>query len=140
MIEAFRQLNYVLVVAVTIIGFAFGAIWYSLLFGKAWTAEMKLPPGSPGEKPSMLPYMLKALLTTFVSTLGLAWIIELHPVFGPRHGASLGLVVGLLIVGARYANSGVWERRSCKLLAINIGHEVLLFVGQGAILGWWLWR
>lgn len=140
MIEAFRQLQYVPVIGVTIIGFLFGVVWYSFLFSKPWQAEMKLPPCPPGEEPSMAPYMLKALIMTFVSTLGLAWLIELHPVLGPKHGAALGAVVGLLIVGARYANSGIWERKSCKLVAINVGHEFLLFVLQGAILGRWLWR
>lgn len=139
MIEAFRQLQYIPVIGVTIIGFVFGWIWYSFLFAKPWQAEMKLVP-PPDQKSGMAPNIAKAMVMTFVSTLGLAWLIELHPVLGPKHGAALGAVVGLLIVGARYANSGIWERKSCKLLAINIGHEFLLFVLQGGILGRWLWR
>jgi hypothetical protein len=138
MLEAFRQLPYLVVLAVTFIGFFFGALWYSVLFKHAWAAEMKLDPTTGTG--SMGPGLLKGFIYTFISTLGIAWIIELHPVLGPKHGAAVGLVVGLLIVGARYANSGIWERKSCKLIAINVGHEVLLFVLQGAILGRWLWR
>ena len=125
-------------IAVTIVGFVFSFIWYSFLFGKAWMTEMKIDPAAP--RPSMAPYIIKSLIYTFISTLGLAWIIIVRPIYGREHGAAVGLVVGVLIVGARYANSGVWEKRSCKLVAINVGHEVLLFVLQGAILGRWIWH
>ena len=83
--------------------------------------------------------MLKALfICTFVSTVALAWIIALAGTVGMRHGAALGAGLGVLLVGARYANSAVWERRSYKLVAINVGHEVIMLALQGAILAHWL--
>jgi hypothetical protein len=42
-----------------------------------------------------------------------------------------------VIHGARLLNSGVWEDRSARLLAINLGHESVLFTLPGAILGIW---
>jgi hypothetical protein len=42
-----------------------------------------------------------------------------------------------VIHGARLLNSGVWEDRSASLLAINLGHEIVLFTLQDAILGVW---
>jgi Protein of unknown function (DUF1761) len=139
MLSAFHQLNYFpAVLGATIAGFLFGAIWYSLLFGKAWRVEMKIPPGPPGEEPSMVPGMIKGFICTFISTVALAWVIALAGTMGMRHGAALGAGLGLLLVGARYANNAIWERKSCKLIAINVGHEVLMFAIQGAILARWL--
>jgi hypothetical protein len=139
MLSAFHELNYFpAVLAATVAGFLFGAVWYSLLFGKAWQAEINLPPGPPGEKPGMARALLKGFFCTFVSTVALCWLIALAGTTGSRHGAALGAGVGLLLVGARFANNAVWERRSCKLIAINVGHEVLLFALQGAILARWL--
>jgi hypothetical protein len=139
MISAFHQLNYFpAVFGATVASFIFGAIWYSLLFGKIWQAEMKLPPGAPGEQPSMVPGLIKGFLCTFVSAVALAWLIALAGTTGSRHGAALGAGLGLLLVGSRFANAAIWERRSWKLIAINIGHEVIMLALQGAILARWL--
>ena len=54
----------------------------------------------------------------------------------PPRARVLGLI-GLLVVGARMANGGLWEKRSLRLQAINIGHETVLFAVQGAILAVW---
>ena len=37
----------------------------------------------------------------------------------------------------RFLNDGVWAKTPCKWSAIKVGHEVLLFAIQGAILGIW---
>ncbi len=139
MLSAFHELNYFPAVLVaTIVGFLFGAVWYSLLFGKMWRAEMKIPPSPAGEQPSMAPGLIKGFLCTFVSSVALAWIIALAGTTGMRHGAALGAGLGVLLVGARFANTAIWEKRSCKLVAINVGHEVLMLAIQGAILACWL--
>jgi hypothetical protein len=137
MLASLHHLHCVPILVVAIIGFALGALWYSVLFGKAWMAEMKLTPPADGAKPGMAGPAVKGFLWTLVSTFALWVLIDSHGSLGYRKGAIFGAVVGLLIVGARYANSGAWERKSCKLLAINIGHEVALFVVQGAIFGHW---
>ena len=37
----------------------------------------------------------------------------------------------------RMLNGSMWEQRSLRLQAINVGHELALFALQGAILGVW---
>jgi Protein of unknown function (DUF1761) len=137
MLSSFHELNYLAILIATILGFAFGAVWYSLLFGRVWRTEMKLP-DMTGQRPNMAPYFIKGLIYTFISTVALAWLIALAGTVGSRHGAALGAGLGLLVVGARFSNSALWENKSAKLMAINIGHEVLLFALQGAILARWL--
>jgi hypothetical protein len=41
------------------------------------------------------------------------------------------------VVGSRILNGAVWENRSARLLRINLGHEIVLFALQGALLGCW---
>jgi hypothetical protein len=89
-------------------------------------------PGEP--RPSMATRLIKGLIFTFLSTIGLAVVLAISGHVGWKHGAARGAVIGLLIVGARYANSAIWEKKSAKLQAINIGHEIVLFAVQGAIL------
>src|SRR6185312_9211357 len=112
-----------------------GAVWYMFLFGKTWAAEMGITIPAPGEpRPPMTGKMVQGLIFTFVSTVGLALVLAISGHVSWKHGAARGAVIGLLIVGARYANSAIWEKKSAKLQAINIGHEVAVFAVQGAIL------
>jgi hypothetical protein len=135
MLAAFHSLNYLTVIATAVIGFLVGAVWYMALFGKAWAAEMGITMPAPGEpRPPMAPKMIQGLVFTFLSTLGLALVLAISGPVSWKHGAARGAAIALLIVGARLANSGIWEKKSAKLLAINIGHEVAVFALQGAIL------
>ncbi len=43
MLSSFHELNYLAILIATVLGFAFGAVWYTLLFGRVWRTEMKLP-------------------------------------------------------------------------------------------------
>jgi len=132
------SLNYLHVLVAAVAGFLVGWVWYSALFGKAWAAEMKITEEMMKEgKPKMPLMMAKSFLYTFVSTIGLAMVLAFHPVPTWLKGAEIGAAVGLLIVGARYLSRGTWERTSCKLNAINVGHEVVMFAVQGAILAAW---
>jgi hypothetical protein len=52
-------------------------------------------------------------------------------------GAEFGAFIGAIVVGSRILNGAVWENRSARLLRINVGHEIVLFALQGALLGCW---
>jgi hypothetical protein len=134
--EAIHELNYLAVLGVAIIGYIFGFIWFMLIFGKASKAAMNA--GAPeGEKRGIALPMIKSFVLTLISTLGLAILVEAHGAYGRRHCGEFAAVVGVLVVGARLLNDGVWKKTPCKLLAISFGHEVLLFTIQGTIFGMW---
>jgi hypothetical protein len=129
------HLNYLHVLIAAVAGFLLGWLWFTVLLGKAWKAEMKITEEAANEaKGKMGVMMVKGFVCTFISTVGLAMVLNRWPVPDALKGAELGAAVGLLIVGARCLNSGIWERKSCKLQSINVGHEVVLFAVQGAIL------
>lgn len=133
------SLNYVAVLVVTVVGFTLGWLWYSpVLFVKPWMAEMKFTQESmEASKPQMPLLFGKSLLFTFLSTFALAALIKAHGSENWMKGAEFGLFIGAVVVGTRLLNGGLWEQRSLKLQAINVGHEVALFTLQGAILGFW---
>ncbi|MBI3887026.1 MAG: DUF1761 domain-containing protein [Opitutae bacterium] len=139
MMHALLSVNYVAVVAVAIVGFLFGWLWYSpVLFAKPWMAEMKFTAETMEAcKPKMAPMMAKCLLFTLLSTFGLAVLIQAHGSESCLKGAEFGLFVGALVVGTRLLNGSLWENRSTTLQLITVGHEVALFTVQGAILGCW---
>ena len=138
MMAALGSLNYLAVIVVAIAGFIIGWLWYGVLFGKAWMAEMKITPeAAAAAKSKMAKFFAGGFLCTVVSTFALAWLLAAHHTAGALKGTELGAMLGLLLVGARFANSGVWEQRTCKLTVINVAHEVVMFAVQGAILAVW---
>lgn len=140
MMHALMTLNYVAVLVVAAIGFLLGWLWYSpALFAKPWMAEMKLTEEKMKEcmKGGMAKYCVQGFVYTLVSTFGLAVLIQAHGSENWLKGAEFGAFVGLVVIGGQMLNCGVWEQRSGKLQAINLGHIVVLFAVQGAILGVW---
>jgi len=138
--DVIPHLNYLHVLVVTVAGFLLGWLWYSLLFGKAWMAEMKITPEMVQEakaKGGMAGSMIKALVFTLLSTFGLAALIAAHGTPNWKHGAAFGAFIGLFGPVMRMLNGAVWEKKSCKLQVINAGHEVVLYALQGALLGAW---
>jgi hypothetical protein len=140
MFNALTHLNWVAVLVTAAVGFLFGWLWYSpVLFAKAWMAEMKLTPEKMQAVAAqgMAKFFVTSLIYTVVSTIGLATLLKAHGSVGWLRGAEFGAFVGLAIVGVRLANAGIWEQRSVRLLSITVGHEVVLFALQGAILAAW---
>ena len=140
MMDAIASLNYVALLAVTVVGFMIGWLWYSpVLFAKAWIAEMKFTEESMKEaaRKGMAGYFIRGFLYTLLGTFGLAVLINAHGSTGALAGVKFGLFVGVTIAGGRLLNASVWENRSMRLMGITLGHEVVLFIVQGAILGVW---
>jgi hypothetical protein len=109
-----------------------------VLFGKVWMTEMKFTAETMAEaKPRMARLMATGFAYTLVSTFALAALITAHRSENALKGAMYGGFIGALIVAARMLNGGLWENRPLRLQAITTGHEIGLFVLQGAILGAW---
>ena len=137
--DAITHLNYVAVLVVAVAGFLLGWLWYGMLFGRVWMAEMKFTPESmaAAKEKGMAGYFIKGFTFTLLSTFGLAVLMAARGVPTWGRGLMFGAFVGLFVSAVRMLNSGVWESRSLKLQAINVGHEVALYAVQGAILGAW---
>lgn len=138
MLHVIQTLNCLHVFVVAVAGFFLGWLWYTGMFGRAYKEEMKITPQAMEDcKGKMGKMMAVAFLFTLLSTFGLAVLVEAHRSAGALKGAELGAFVGAVVVGGRMLNSAVWEGRSARLLRINIGHEIVLFALQGALLGLW---
>jgi hypothetical protein len=140
MYNAIFALNYVAVFVTAVVGFLLGWLWYSpILFAKPWMAEMKLTEHDmkAAAAKGMAGFFIQGFIYTLVATFALAVLIESRQPMNVVKGAGVGAFVGLLLVGVRMLNKAVWEQKSAKLMSIVIGHEVVLFVVQGAILAVW---
>lgn len=126
-------LNYLLAVLVAAIAiYAIGALWYSVLFVKAWRQLMGVSPEAPRMS------RVGTLIGGFVATLVLAFSFALILLAGSAIGAVLyALIVAIGIVGMVQINGVLYEGRPWKLFFINFGYYIVAFVVEALILYYW---
>jgi len=121
--------------------FVFGFVWYTVLFGKAWAAEMKF---DMNEKPPAS-VMVKGLLFMLIGNFFLAYVFA-------SNNAAWSFVPGMdqmsstvkLINAAGFTWLGfflpgdlsrvAWEKHSWKLFGINTVYHLLNLIIAAAIL------
>jgi hypothetical protein len=137
--NAIVHLNYIAVLVTTVAGMMLGWLWYGPLFGQRWIKEMKITPEMLAEsrRKGMAVYLVPAVLFTLLSTCGLATLLVALGTPNWKHGAAVGMFVGVFIAAMRQLNTGTWEGQSLNLRGLNAAQEVVLFGLQGAMLGAW---
>jgi hypothetical protein len=123
------SMNWLAIVVATIAFFAIGALWYGVLFGKAWQAETGVtdrPPGSGVAK-----VMLGTLLAEFVVVVLVGHMFDfLDPT--PHGKMMLATGLGLAVMTPALVQVIDRQRRSLKLFLIDASHFI---VGMAAVGG-----
>ena len=112
-----------------------GAAWYSpALFAKAWGREAGVNMDQkPDGKTMMKMFGGSFLLMVFGAAILDCILTSWAPGQGFGHGLSVGFLGGMLaavVTGINY----VYESRSLKLYAINVGYDILGFSLMGLVL------
>ena len=126
-------LPWLAVVVAAVANFLLGGFWYGVL-GKEWLAALgkrreDLNPKDP--KP-----FLMAAVGSFVNAAALAWVIQAVPSCEtPVQAAALGAFVGVGMVLAASAKHYAFSGWSARLLAIDLGLDVIGFTVMGLVIG-----
>jgi hypothetical protein len=109
----------ILVAAVAM--FIFGALWFTVLFGKTWAKLMDFNPAGDEEAKKM--GMTKPLIMNFLLNVVVASVVAyLYPQFLSDSYSSFLKTLLIIWLGFSFpifANAAVWERKSWKLVVIN---------------------
>ncbi len=134
------SINYLAVVAASLIGFAVGSVWYGPLFGKTWMTESGMTEEKVKEG-----NMAKIFGLSLVFQLIMAYCLAMF-FFGSPEGAAAmtvelttfyGFLTGAGWILPAFAISGLFEQRSWKLILIHGGYWVIVFTLMGLVLGLW---
>lgn len=133
--NSFQTLNWLAIIAATLLSFIIGAVWYSpVLFGKVWQREAGLS-DEQLKNSNMAVIFGGALLLIFISVFNLAMFL------GPKSDLKFGIIAGFLTGFGWVATSlGVlylFERKSLKFFFINSMYNIICFTASGAIIGVW---
>lgn len=134
------NINFIAVLAATVLGFAFGWLWYGVLFTKAWMDNVGWNPeqramveagGNRNPAPFIICFIGELVMAVILS--GILWHIGKSSVTsGMISGAFcwLGFVLPVIAITNAYG------LRPLKLTLIDAGHFLGVLLIQGAVLGW----
>ena len=122
-------MNWLAIVAATLAFFVIGALWYGLLFGKAWQAETGVTEAPQGA--GIAKVMGGTLLAEFVVVVLVAHMFDfLEP--SDRGKMMMAVGLGLAVMAPAIAINYLHQRKSLKLFLIDAGHFA---VGMAAVGG-----
>jgi len=131
------ELNYLAVLAATLISMFLGALWYSpILFGNNWmklmgfTEEQLKKEGSAKE-------MAVSVFTSFIEALMLASLILMTGTKTFFSGVHLGAMIGIGIIAMVNLSNAMFNRVPLKLWGINSGYRIVYYMINGGILAIW---
>jgi hypothetical protein len=123
-------MNWLAIVIGTVVFFAIGALWYGLLFGKAWQRETGVTEAPKGS--GMLRTMGGTLLAEFVVVLTLGHMFDfLEP--GNHAKMMIATGLGLAVMTPAIAINYLHQRKSLKLFLIDASHFIVGMAAVGAV-------
>lgn len=130
------QINHIAVFVCAVMSLVIGAVWWSpLLFAKSWQQENglsdeQLAKANPVKNFGLsfvLAWIMSYNLAFFLGTPDTTW----------QWGLAAGLLTGVGWVAAMFIVIALFEMRSVKYIAINVGYIIVYFALIGLILGIW---
>lgn len=129
-------INWLAVLVAAIIRMAVGFAWYSPpLFLKPWQAVTGVTPESM--RAGLGKAMVVDVIGSLIMSFALANIIVASGITDWLNGALAGFWVWLGFMATLMVSLWGYENRSLKLIAINLGNNLIALVLMGALLAVW---
>jgi len=131
------NVNMLAVVGGALAFFMVGALWYTVLFGKAWRAEMGLTEEviaagpRPGQNPAWLIFGLCFAFEMLVSLMLGHNIARTSP--APHVIMMMAVGFGALLMTPAIGINYLYQMKSGKLFAIDAGHFIVGTAAMGAV-------
>ncbi|MEK6871835.1 MAG: DUF1761 domain-containing protein [Nanoarchaeota archaeon] len=132
--------NYLAVLAVSVIVFIIGALWYSpVLFGNLWIRLSKISTKdiAKAKQKSMIGPMLTTLISTVVTATVFEYLLDILNYTNIYDGIILSLLVWLGFIATSMLNGVLWENKPMGVYLLNIAHQFVSLAVMGAILSVW---
>jgi hypothetical protein len=137
--DKLASLNYAAIFVAGAAYWLFGALWFSLIAGKAWSAEMEKH--GIKMKDSATGGLAVKYITTFILNIlvafGIAFLVRIIDMNGAMAGMKLGLLTGVAITGSVIGIKYIWENRSLKLFLLDAAYPLIGITICAMILASW---
>lgn len=134
----FSHLNWLAVAVAALAYFMLGALWYSVLFGKAWIKATGIDVNNPDAKKGAGALMFMTFILEFVICIGLAMLVyRLGLTDGFKAGIKLGLVTGICFSATVIVISYMYQMKPRALSIIDAGYHLVGNIIAAVILCLW---
>lgn len=131
-------LNWLAVAVAALGSFLVGALWYTVLFGKAWIRLMGFSDADMARAAKLQPLMMPMFLACyFVLATVTAVLVKNLRLTTPAEGATLGALLFLGPAAAVGLTNHVPSLKPLGAFAINAGYMLVYCVGMGVTLATW---
>ncbi len=129
--------NWLAVLAASVVGFGVGGLWYGPLFGDAWMRSLGWDPAVVKAQPKkgMRQLFTIVFLLQWVMAVCLAFFIGNEP--DAMMGAFYGFLTGLPWVAGALAVNALFEGKPASYIYLNGAYWTISFTLMGLIIGWW---
>lgn len=123
----FSNLNWLHILVAAIAYFALGAVWYSALFSKQWIGYHKIDINHPDAKKGTGAIMFGSFIWMFITSLGLAILVNRLNLTEAMSGIKLGLLTGIFFSASAISVTYLYLKKPAGLHLIDCLYHV---VGQ----------
>ncbi|MBN4075090.1 DUF1761 domain-containing protein [Gammaproteobacteria bacterium AH-315-E17] len=117
------DLNFVGILAATVIGMVLGSLWYSpLLFGKQWMTAIGKTPETLGSPTGPI---IGSIVASLMTAIGVSIIFSLITVDSLTLGITVGLTLGVLIIFPAMLSDSLFCGWGNRLLIIQSGYRAV---------------
>ncbi len=129
------DINYIAVLAASLVGLVVGAVWYGPLFGKPWRLAAGLDPEVIERSPRSA--MRRTFMISFILNYIMAYCLAMFIGNGQSVGMATlyGFLTGLPWIGFAIAINAMYEGKSFKYILLNGGYWTVTFTLMGLIIG-----
>lgn len=135
--------NWLALIVAAISALAVGFVWYNpKVFGTAWMKEVGMTE-EDAQKGNMAMIFGIALVVAFLLSFWFNYFIQAaHPdtlaEFSTfKHGAFHGSFIGVLVAMPVLVTNALFEQKSFKYMAINVGYWIVTISVMGGIISAW---
>ena len=142
------EFNWLAMVVAAILPLVTGFLWYGPLFGKAWMKESGMTEEKAKQMNPAKTYGLAVVMAFMIAMfiwpmvfLGGAPPDDLHGTeafMTFKHGALHGSMLAVFIVLPVFATNALFEQKSFKYVAINVGYWIVTMALMGGIINAWV--
>jgi hypothetical protein len=128
------RLNHLAVWVSAIVYFAFGYLWYGVLFTTLWTTYMGHAMGSNPSPTLYIESFVLGLILAYATGIALTRRPEDQTM---QQGISFALFMGVSIFATQTLNQALYAATPIGLWLINVGYVLVGFAIMAAIIGAW---
>ncbi len=134
MLNALLSINWLAVLAASVLNFLLGGVWFMVLFKRQYAVALELE-DAPDQKPGLL-FILGPFLCGLVTISATGFLFRLLSITEMTNGLIIGMVVGLGFIGATTVNIAINPKfpKPFFYSAINVPYFLLGSLIASAVL------